>query len=189
MEVCRHIGRASARWPAARGRQPFALRPEHMTARAEARALRQKQRVEQQLQRKQQRRQAEASHDWVRWRDSVRCRRCWRVRGPAARGTTCAGSHTRLQETCHRARGNGHRLFLADFGPPQEPTGILAACLHCGAWSLSGTAPKLEAFCRPPTAAGTGARNRMRKGWFPVGDARYRGLVLTDLMPLIEQEE
>ena len=101
----------------------------------------------------------------------------------------CAGSHTRLQATCRRAQGNGHRLFLADFGSPQEPTGVLAACLHCGAWSVSGTAPKLEVLCKPPTAAGMRARSRMRNGLFPVGDARYVGVVLTDMMPLLEEGE
>ena len=186
VEVCKHLARSSARWPAAASGERLAARPEHAAALAAARAGRRAQAAARRQQKQLQQAQAVASHDWAQWRSRTRCRKCWKVRREGVM-SVCEGSHTRLRSTCRQAQELGHRFCLADFGAGRDANGIMAACLRCGAWSVSGRSSKLSQRCRAPTAAGQTAIGRIRQGRFPIGDSRYRGVALSDVMPLCPQ--
>ena len=46
--------------------------------------------------------------------------------------------------------------------------------------------PKFAAECSAPRGEGPGVLRRVRQGLFPLGDERYRGVVLQGMMPMEE---
>ena len=162
--VVAHLARSSARWPAVGARLSFDT--DHVEE-VRRRAAERREAARQQAQRKKELHIANwASHDWQVWRGHTRCRACWLRRGRAAASAPCAPSSGGLQQTCRRAVDCGHRLLLADFWAPDglEPSGVLAVCTACGAWSFRDRSRKLHAQCSAPTRAGAQAVSRIRQG-------------------------
>ena len=185
-QVALLVGRASARWP--RARDPGAGRAqlrEQLTAaqrheRASRRRADRKQQRDASVTKKQ---VTDATHEWVRWRGAMRCKRCLCQRS----GTTpvCPGFSATFCQVLTSAPSRGHRLWAAEALPPggcSAPLPFLA-CVRCGAWRTVGKSVRLDGQCVAPSKHGQSAIRRMRRGLFPRADRRWDGYWLASAMP------
>ena len=179
--VALHLARASARWPAAGSRK---VQQREVRARVEeARAQRKRDAAQRREAARVVRAADRTTHQWTCWRGVSRCATCFASaiswRGP------CPGHADCSRTAIAAAMQQKHHLFVADAVDPAGARALLATCMHCGGWSMSGRSSKLAAPCLHAAAgAGPEVIRRIRRGRFPCGDARYRGIALEGLVPL-----
>ena len=186
LRVTELLAKASARWP--RAHDPGAGRAEPrnpLTAeqRAECTQAKAQHQQRHRAERDAARRANAATHEWVDWGGTSRCRICLvaRSRQPGV----CPGVAETFRQQLVDAPLRGHRMWvtgaIAPDGLAEERP--LMACMACGAWSLGGRSEPLAAQCGPPSKHGAAAVRRMRQGLFPRAGYRWKGMRVSSLIP------
>jgi len=180
--VARHVGRASALWPAARRSGRASRRPGAPRGRRSAGA-----RAAARNEAREAARCARASHCWAHWKGAARCSRCLVLHSRSAARRVCPGRAAAWEDVLSGAPRAGHRLWVADAEAHGGDAVPMAMCARCGAFSLGNRLTQLLQPCAAPGRSGRYALDRVRRGLFPVASKAYRGLVVTALTPLYEE--